>query len=1113
MEEDWSWQGSLVSERQSDPSYCLIESYSWEGSDIIRPDCESSDSANETQCTDPTDVPPENERIANLYPDALLCSDCFLKMFYLRVASPYLPDLDYSDYLVQQYYDIISVCNATMPSLLVRTLPLYQYSPGTIDGVPVASDNSTSSLSSTNSTAAAAVACNQTLTVSELGQLSVPDANANGSIYCDAISEGYNVTTGDLQLAFGSTFCLPTLNFTSVCVPAPCTLLQTPDNSTWYVSRFRVFPYSADESSDSMAALISTPSNNITALQFTTWNPNLLGICDQLLPGQYACISAPGGTYVSPPASNATTNEGTQQRGGGSGSGTSTGSGGPAGGGRNATIVTAGGPAPSPIQSGIAPSCTEYAQAQSGDGCYSITSLWDITEADFYTWNTVLGPSGVNCSSTLFAGYYYCIAVEGSTSTTSAPSGTSPTSTATPSPVQSGIDPACTAYAEAKSGDYCSAFASGNNITPADLYQWNPVLGDNGADCNTEFQANTYYCIGVPAATSTTTASVSAPGPTQSGIAANCNKYAVAASGDTCYSFAQDNSITTSQLYSWNAALGSDGSNCSNDFWANESIGCAPYSSAGALQRLRSRHVSTHYHGSSSPDRSPDWAAKSFQTYVNSVHAGINDPEIELLWRCFHFYAYHPFPRDATNAKIDIDAFLRAVSLLATHGTKLLGMQDGGSYHWRFDEGFFRNADFQRIFRSIERPVKVDTAAGYPDPNVTSIVEDTMDVLAMVVPSSISLAPSPDQLEPTARRLLGACGPFQTDYAVFRNDLSTLLRLLLRTRLEKPTWGPGLHLGSFDDAESEDGVLADSLLSEVLKDAVQDDLTIEGLTSIMDLLPQSSNDQRRPDESEFMPARILRAISLFVPRDLGPGLSQTKSGDTRFVLEPPTPRSQEGDVMSLTYLMDRLAPDARPHLVLGSNDTSSPSNTILGAYFPGPLWLQSSQGSERQPVKANAAHLLFQVLPRFRILQWTGPRIPMMHLFCADETLDHKSSVINAATYSGPYTIGRKGVEGTGLCIDPESRTITLTCRTSSGTGDWYEQLGAGTTEEARQSWTATVEHGRLDIYRGSDIKEPEPGPGPVTARNIGEKNAPVMEENVGGAELAKRIKGFGSTR
>ena len=325
-----------------------------------------------------------------------------------------------------------------------------------------------------------------------------------------------------------------------------------------------------------MAAQISTAQNNITTTQFVTWNPNLLGFCDQLTAGQYACVTAPGGSYISPPVSNATTNDGTQQRGGGDGSGTATGSGTAAGGGRNATTIAVGGQAPSPTQSGITPSCTQYAQAQSGDGCYSLSSLWQISEQNLYAWNTVLGPNGANCSTELFASYWYCIGVQAvtitSSSSSSAPSSTSTGASTTPSPVQSGIDPQCTTYAEAQSGNFCSAFASGNNITPAQLYQWNPILGQNGQDCDTEFQADTYYCIGAPttAAPTTTPSSVpAAPSPTQTGIVSNCDKYAEAMSGDTCSNFAQTNQITTAELYTWNTILGADGSQCSTEFQAN----------------------------------------------------------------------------------------------------------------------------------------------------------------------------------------------------------------------------------------------------------------------------------------------------------------------------------------------------------------------------------------------------------------------------------------------------------------------------------------------------------------------------------------------------------------
>jgi LysM repeat protein len=142
--------------------------------------------------------------------------------------------------------------------------------------------------------------------------------------------------------------------------------------------------------------------------------------------------------------------------------------------------------------------------------------------------------------------------------------------------VQSGINPQCTKYAEAASGEYCSEFAPKYSITTTQLYAWNPILGANGANCGTEFQAGVYYCVGAPSTASTTstsaptTTSVSAPGPTQSGITSSCNKFAEAIANDACGTFATRNGITTAQLYAWNAVLGSSGQNCASSLWAGD---------------------------------------------------------------------------------------------------------------------------------------------------------------------------------------------------------------------------------------------------------------------------------------------------------------------------------------------------------------------------------------------------------------------------------------------------------------------------------------------------------------------------------------------------------------
>ena len=317
--------------------------------------------------------------------------------------------------------------------------------------------------------------------------------------------------------------------------------------------------------SDAFVTTISTSENNVTTTQFLSWNPNFIGLCDNTT-AQYVCGGAPGGTYKSPLASNTTTNAGSQQRGGGDGSGTATGSGGVGGSARNSTIVKPGGTAPNPTQSGISSSCTQYAKAQSGDGCYSFSQLFEITQQALELWNPILGPTGENCTTEFFAGYWYCIGVTGPSTVLTTPI-VSPTASATPSPVQPGIDPECTKYSEAVSGDDCTSFASENSITPGQFYSWNPALGTGGTSCGSAFWANYYYCVGAPGSSPTSTFGAAAPGPTQSGVTSSCNQYAEAVSGDTCFGFAQEHGITTADLYAWNAVLGPNGANCNTELF------------------------------------------------------------------------------------------------------------------------------------------------------------------------------------------------------------------------------------------------------------------------------------------------------------------------------------------------------------------------------------------------------------------------------------------------------------------------------------------------------------------------------------------------------------------
>jgi hypothetical protein len=64
------------------------------------------------------------------------------------------------------------------------------------------------------------------------------------------------------------------------------------------------------------------------------------------------------------------------------------------------------------------------------------------------------------------------------------------------------------------------------------------------------------YCVKGPATTKTT--SMTSVGPTQTGTAANCDKYHMVVDGDSCSAIESEYDITFAQLYTWNPAIGSD---------------------------------------------------------------------------------------------------------------------------------------------------------------------------------------------------------------------------------------------------------------------------------------------------------------------------------------------------------------------------------------------------------------------------------------------------------------------------------------------------------------------------------------------------------------------------
>lgn len=278
--------------------------------------------------------------------------------------------------------------------------------------------------------------------------------------------------------------------------------------------------------------------------------------------------------------------------------------------------------------------CTRLPIADNNTTCSSIiaSASTNYTAAQLKAWNPQ-----VASWEPLTAGQSICVSPPGgwyvlaqpplmpANGTTSGSNASSTSGADGPSKTQAGISPACTSFATAASGDTCIKFAEAHSIKPAQLYEWNPVLGSNGVNCATSFWAETSYCVGagsssesVPSSTgtgantsttavSTTTSCTATVEPpteteTQAGISPACNSFATAIAGDTCINFAKSHGIEPAQLYTWNPILGSSGENCATLFWAKETycIGVGTSSASDAPGVSQSPQPSSYSSGESS---------------------------------------------------------------------------------------------------------------------------------------------------------------------------------------------------------------------------------------------------------------------------------------------------------------------------------------------------------------------------------------------------------------------------------------------------------------------------------------------------------------------------------
>lgn len=132
----------------------------------------------------------------------------------------------------------------------------------------------------------------------------------------------------------------------------------------------------------------------------------------------------------------------------------------------------------------------------------------------------------------------------------------------------------CNRWDVVKSGDSCGVYiAKYPGLTLADLVKFNPAIGAQCTNLWVEYALCTSIEGWKPVTTLTTSAkpttsaqpttttipgAVAAPGPTQAGVAANCNRWDIVKSGNTCDTFIQKYSgVTLANLVSWNSAIGS----------------------------------------------------------------------------------------------------------------------------------------------------------------------------------------------------------------------------------------------------------------------------------------------------------------------------------------------------------------------------------------------------------------------------------------------------------------------------------------------------------------------------------------------------------------------------
>ncbi|KAI9650604.1 hypothetical protein NHQ30_000622 [Ciborinia camelliae] len=243
---------SLACLTSSAGASCIVDSQSWQGADMIY----NSDGSLA-----------DEQPLTQMYDNATLCDECFTDIMKARLNSPYASSSSFNTYLAAELVSILEWCGED--SNITVSEPTSYTS---------ASITATATSSTTVSTCTG-----QSLSPAKVKQrqlLSKASADTNITQQCENLSTEYNVPTGALLIATGNSDCNIT---TSTCLPPACELKQIGET---------------DSTCTSLAAQLEVAGGSVSTIQLLSWNPTIIGTCDDLQLGQYVCITPPGGAWV-----------------------------------------------------------------------------------------------------------------------------------------------------------------------------------------------------------------------------------------------------------------------------------------------------------------------------------------------------------------------------------------------------------------------------------------------------------------------------------------------------------------------------------------------------------------------------------------------------------------------------------------------------------------------------------------------------------------------------------------------------------------------------------------------------------------------------------------------